>query len=67
MQEPAFMFIQYSYAVVTMLPCPLWFYHLKLSSIFISFVALMSVYNGATYYSAPHSLHTTIPVLTAHS
>ncbi|KAI5847510.1 hypothetical protein BZA05DRAFT_426577 [Tricharina praecox] len=50
MQEPAFMFVQYSYAVVTMLPCPLWFYNRKLSAIFIAFVGLMSVYNGATYY-----------------
>jgi len=51
LQEPAFMFIQYSYAVVTMLPCPFWFYHRKLSAVFISVVGWWSVYNGATYYS----------------
>jgi hypothetical protein len=50
-QEPAFMFVQYSYAVLTMLPCPLWFYNRTLSALFISVVGLWSVYNGATYYS----------------
>ncbi|KAI5810816.1 hypothetical protein BZA77DRAFT_340129 [Pyronema omphalodes] len=50
LQEPAFMFIQYSYAVLTMLPCPLWFYHRSLSAVFISVVGWWSVYNGATYY-----------------
>lgn len=51
LQEPAFMFIQYSYAVVTMLPCPFWFYHGRLSAMFIAVVGWWSVYNGATYYS----------------
>ncbi|KAA8568719.1 hypothetical protein EYC84_007718 [Monilinia fructicola] len=27
LQEPAFMLIQYSYALLTMLPCPLWFWY----------------------------------------
>ncbi|KAF8242609.1 hypothetical protein K440DRAFT_115631 [Wilcoxina mikolae CBS 423.85] len=50
LQEPAFMFIQYSYAVATMLPCPFWFYHHKVSAVFIAVVGWWSVYNGATYY-----------------
>jgi len=50
LQEPAFMFIQYCYAVLTMLPCPFWFYHRQFSAIFVSAVGLWSVYNGATYY-----------------
>jgi len=50
LQEPAFMFIQYSYAVVTMLPCPFWFYHRTFSALFISAVFLWSAYNGASYY-----------------
>ncbi|KAL0639101.1 hypothetical protein Q9L58_001784 [Maublancomyces gigas] len=50
LQEPAFMFIQYSYAVLTMLPCPFWFYHRSFSALLISAVGLWSVYNGATYY-----------------
>lgn len=56
MQEPAFMFIQYCYAVLTMLPCPFWFYHRQFSAVFVSAVGLWSVYNGATYYS-PHPHH----------
>ena len=56
LQEPAFMFIQYSYAVVTMLPCPFWFYHGRLSAMFIAVVGWWSVYNGATYYSGYPSL-----------
>lgn len=50
MQEAAFMFIQYTYAVLTMLPCPFWFYHRASSALFISVVGIWSVYNGATYY-----------------
>lgn len=42
--------IQYGYAVVTMLPCTLWFYNAKLSGCFVAAVALWSVYNGATFY-----------------
>lgn len=47
------MLIQYSYAVLTMLPCPFWFYHRSFSALLISAVGLWSVYNGATYYSNP--------------
>lgn len=51
LQEPAFMLIQYLYAVVTMLPCTLWFYNPVLSGLFVSLVGLWSIYNGATFYS----------------
>ncbi|TLD24948.1 hypothetical protein PspLS_05813 [Pyricularia sp. CBS 133598] len=50
LQEPAFMLIQYSYAVLTMLPCPIWFYSRYASASFLMFVFAWSVYNGATYY-----------------
>jgi hypothetical protein len=50
LQEPAFMMIQYSYAVLTMLPCPLWFYSRWASAGFLVGVFAWSVYNGATYY-----------------
>jgi hypothetical protein len=50
MQEPAFMLIQYTYAVATMLPCPLWFWYRYASSAFLMVVFCLSVYNGATYY-----------------
>ncbi|KAI9675110.1 MAG: hypothetical protein M1817_001518 [Caeruleum heppii] len=50
LQEPAFMLIQYSYAVITMLPCPIWFWHCRLSAIFLMVVFAWSVYNGATFY-----------------
>lgn len=50
LQEPAFMFIQYSYAVLTMLPCPIWFWYKHASSAFLMVVFTWSVYNGSTYY-----------------
>ncbi len=50
LQEPAFMLIQYSYAVLTMLPCPLWFYSRWASAFFLMAVFTWSVYNGSTYY-----------------
>ncbi|KAF7564866.1 DUF2838 domain containing protein [Pyrenophora tritici-repentis] len=50
LQEPAFMFIQYSYAVLTMLPCPVWFWYRWPSGLFLTIVFIWSVYNGATYY-----------------
>ncbi|KAG5952923.1 hypothetical protein E4U53_007574 [Claviceps sorghi] len=50
LQEPAFMLIQYSYAVSTMLPCPLWFNSRFASSSFLSIVFAWSIYNGSTYY-----------------
>lgn len=50
LQEPAFMMIQYSYAVLTMLPCPLWFNSRFASSFFLIVVFAWSIYNGSTYY-----------------
>ncbi|KAF7535287.1 hypothetical protein G7054_g5518 [Neopestalotiopsis clavispora] len=50
LHEPAFMLIQYSYAVLTMLPCPLWFYSRWASAAFLMGVFTWSVYNGSTYY-----------------
>ncbi|PQE04181.1 f-box protein [Rutstroemia sp. NJR-2017a BVV2] len=50
LQEPAFMLIQYSYALLTMLPCPLWFWYRYLSGAFLIAVFCWSVYNGANYY-----------------
>ena len=50
LQEPAFMMIQYVYAVLTMLPCPLWFWYRYASATFLLAVFCWSVYNGATYY-----------------
>lgn len=50
LQEPAFMFIQYIYAVLTTLPCPIWFWYRYASSAYLLAVFCWSVYNGATYY-----------------
>ena len=50
LQESAFMMIQYSYAVLTMLPCPLWFNYRHASSSFLLTVFAWSIYNGSTYY-----------------
>ena len=50
LQEATFMMIQYSYAVLTMLPCSLWFYSRWASSGFMMVVFTWSVYNGSTYY-----------------
>ena len=50
LQEPAFMGIQYSYAVLTMLPAPIWFWYRWASGIFLTVVFVWSVYNGATFY-----------------
>ncbi|KAI5310702.1 hypothetical protein KEM55_003280, partial [Ascosphaera atra] len=49
-QEGAFMFIQYSYAILTIIPCPLWFWYHYASSAFLCVVFTWAVYNGATYY-----------------
>ncbi|ROT34811.1 hypothetical protein SODALDRAFT_329461 [Sodiomyces alkalinus F11] len=50
LQEPAFMAIQCFYAMLTMIPCPLWFLSRYASSAFLMVVFSWSVYNGATYY-----------------
>lgn len=50
LQEPAFMFIQYAYALLTILPCPLWFWYRWASAGFLLSVFGWSIYNGANYY-----------------
>ena len=50
LQEPAFMLIQYLYAILTMIPCPIWFWSKIGSSLFLSVILTWSVYNGATFY-----------------
>ncbi|RGP72843.1 integral membrane [Fusarium longipes] len=50
LQEATFMLIQYSYALLTMLPCPLWFISRWASAAFLMVVFTWSIYNGATYY-----------------
>ncbi|KAM4064789.1 putative membrane protein [Hirsutella rhossiliensis] len=50
LQESAFMAIQYSYAVLTMLPCPIWFASRYASSAFLFTLFAWSIYNGSTYY-----------------
>lgn len=50
LQEPAFMMIQYSYACLTILPCPLWFLSRHASAGFLLTVFSWSIYNGSTYY-----------------
>ena len=50
LQEPAFMLIQYSYAIITIIPCPLWFWYRWPSAIFLVVAFTWSVWNGANYY-----------------
>jgi hypothetical protein len=50
LQEPAYMIIQYLYALLTMVPCPLWFWSRWASGLFLGSVFAWSVWNGATYY-----------------
>jgi hypothetical protein len=50
LQEPSFMMIQYCYALLTMIPCPIWFWYRLPSAAFLMAVFIWSVYNGATYY-----------------
>ena len=50
LHEPAFMLTQYTYALATMVPCPLWFWYRWLSAAFLLTVFVWSVYNGATFY-----------------
>lgn len=44
------MIIQYTYAALTMVPCPLWFLSRYASSAFLVVVFAWSIYNGSTYY-----------------
>ena len=50
LQEPAFMLTQYSYALVSMIPCPIWFWYRWPSAVFLLTMFVWSVRNGATYY-----------------
>ena len=50
LQEPAFMLIQYIYALLTMVPCPLWFWSRWASAFFLLCVFAWSIWNGANYY-----------------
>lgn len=50
LQEPAFMGIQYAYALLTILPCPLWFWSRWASAAFLMSVFTWATYNGANYY-----------------
>jgi hypothetical protein len=50
MQEVVFMFIQYTYALLTMLPCPLWFWYRWASATFLTAVLSWASWNGANYY-----------------
>jgi hypothetical protein len=50
LQEPVFMCIQYLYALLTMIPCPIWFWYRWASSAFMMIVLAWASWNGATYY-----------------
>jgi hypothetical protein len=50
LQGPAFMLIQYCYALITMVPCPLWFWSRWASAAFLMVVFTWATYNGATFY-----------------
>ncbi|ETN40462.1 uncharacterized protein HMPREF1541_04739 [Cyphellophora europaea CBS 101466] len=50
LQEPTFMLIQYLYALLTILPCPIWFWYRWASAAFLIIVFTWSIWNGATYY-----------------
>ena len=50
LQEPIFMGIQYLYALLTMLPCPLWFWSRWASAGFLMTVFTWASWNGATFY-----------------
>lgn len=49
-QEAVFMCIQYVYALLTMLPCPIWFWYRWASASFLMTVFSLASWNGATYY-----------------
>ncbi|KAJ6087066.1 hypothetical protein N7467_005980 [Penicillium canescens] len=50
LQEPCFMFIQYGFALSTMIPCPIWFWYKWASGIYMAALFVWSIHNGATYY-----------------
>ncbi|QIW97223.1 hypothetical protein AMS68_002741 [Peltaster fructicola] len=49
-QEPIFMMIQYVYALLTLSPCPIWFWSRWASATFMMVVLSWASWNGATYY-----------------
>jgi hypothetical protein len=44
------MLIQYGYALITMVPCPVWFWYRWASASFLMVVFTWATYNGATFY-----------------
>ncbi|SMR50934.1 unnamed protein product [Zymoseptoria tritici ST99CH_3D1] len=50
LQEPIFMCIQYCYALLTMLPCPIWFWYRWASAGFLITCLSWASWNGATFY-----------------
>lgn len=50
LQEYVFMGIQYGYALLTMLPCPLWFWSRWASAAYLMVVFTWASWNGATFY-----------------
>lgn len=46
----AFTLIQYSYQLLTMSLCPIWFAYKHVATAFIAFIFMWASYNGATYY-----------------
>lgn len=50
LQEVTFMMIQYLYALLTMIPCPIWFWYRWFSAAFMTVMFIWSIYNGAQYY-----------------
>jgi hypothetical protein len=44
------MLIQYLYALITMLPCPIWFWYRWGSASYLMVVFTWATYNGATFY-----------------
>jgi len=50
LQEPAFMLIQYGFALSTMIPSPIFFWYGWASGMYLSALFVWSIYNGATYY-----------------
>lgn len=51
LQPFAFMGIQFAYALVTMIPCPIWLHYRLAAALFLSSVFSWSIWNGANYYA----------------
>ena len=50
LQEPIFMCFQYSYSMLTILRCPIWFWYRWAGAGFLMVVFAWASWNGATYY-----------------